>query len=125
MTYLDTHTVAALYQGAFDGFSKAAQAAIDEEDDLRISPMVLLELEYLREIKRIRVSGRRIVDALASDLGLTVCNLAFADVARKAIEERWTRDPFDRLILAQARLAHARLITKDRAMRAHYSQALA
>ena len=125
MIYLDTHAVAALYQGAFDGFSKAARAAIDEEDDLRISPMVLLELEYLHEIKRIRVSGRRIVEALASDLGLTVCNLAFADVARKAIEERWTRDPFDRLILAQARLAHARLITKDRAMRSHYSQALA
>ncbi len=125
MIYLDTHTVAALYQGTFDGFSKAARAAMDEEDDLRISPMVLLELESLHEIKRIRVSGRRIVDALASDIGLTICDLAFADVARKAVEERWTRDPFDRLILAQARFAHARLITKDRAMRAHYGQALA
>lgn len=96
--YLDTHRAAALYQGALDGFSKPAHAAIDVDDDLRISPMVMLELEYLHEIKRIRVSGRRIVDALASDIGLT--------------------------ILAQARWARAPLITKDRAMHAHYHQAI-
>jgi PIN domain nuclease of toxin-antitoxin system len=124
MIYLDTHAVALLYQGALNGFSEAACQAIDDEDDLRISPMVLLELEHLHEIKRLRVPGRRIVDTLGSDIGLKICDLAFADVARKAVEERWTRDPFDRLILAQARLAHARLITKDRAMHKHYSQAL-
>ena len=124
MIYLDTHTVAALYQGALKGFSEAARKAIEDEDDLRISPMVLLELEYLHEIKRIRVSARRVVDALASEIGLKICDLAFTDVAQKAVEERWTRDPFDRLILAQARLARAKLITKDRAMHEHYSQAL-
>ena len=124
MIYLDTHTVAAFYQGSLNGFSEAARRAIDDEDDLRISPMVLLELEYLHEIKRIRVSARRIVDALAFEIGLKICNLAFADVARKAVEERWTRDPFDRLILAQARLARAKLITRDRAMHEHYNQAL-
>ena len=124
MIYLDTHTVAMLYQGALQGFSEAACQAIDDEDDLLISPMVLLELEYLYEIKRIKVPGRKIVDALDSDIGLKICHAVFADVAHKAVEERWTRDPFDRLILAQARLARARLITKDRAMHKHYSQAL-
>ena len=86
--------------------------------------MVLLELEYLHEIKRIKVSARRIVDSLAADIGLKICDAPSADVARKALEERWTRDPFDRLILAQARLHGARLVTKDRLLRSHYAHAL-
>ena len=125
MTYLDTHAVAALYQGELSPFSAAALRVIDEEDDLRISPMVLLELEYLHEIKRIKVPARRIVDSLAAEIGLKICDASFADVARKALEERWTRDPFDRFILAQARLHAARLVTKDRLLRSHYAHALA
>ncbi len=70
MTYLDTHAVAALYQGDLSPFSAVALRVIDEEEDLRISPMVLLELEYLREIKRIKVPARRIVDSLAAEIGL-------------------------------------------------------
>jgi len=124
VTYLDTHAVAALYQGDLSPFSPAALRVIDEEDDLRISPMVLLELEYLHEIKRIKVPARRIVDSLAAEIGLKICDAPFADVARKALDERWTRDPFDRLILAQARLQGARLVTKDRFLRSRYAQAL-
>jgi PIN domain nuclease of toxin-antitoxin system len=124
VTYLDTHAVAALYQGDLSLFSSGALRVIDEEDDLRISPMVLLELEYLHEIKRIKVPARRIVDSLAAEIGLKMCDASFADVARKALEERWTRDPFDRLIVAQARLHGARLVTKDRLLRSRYAQAL-
>jgi PIN domain nuclease of toxin-antitoxin system len=124
VTYLDTHAVAALYQGDLSPFSPAALGVIDEEDDLRISPIVLLELEYLHEIKRIKVPARRIVESLAAEIGLKICDTSFPDVARKALEERWTRDPFDRLILAQARLHGARLVTKDRLLRSHYAHAL-
>jgi len=60
VTYLDTHAVAALYRGDLSPFSAVALRVIDEEEDLRISPMVLLELEYLHEIKRIKVPARRI-----------------------------------------------------------------
>ena len=125
MTYLDTHAVAALYQGELSPFSPAALRVIDEEDDLRISPMVLLELEYLHEIKRIKVPARRIVESLTAEIGLKICDASFTDVARKALEERWTRDPFDRLIVAQARLHGARLVTKDRLLRSRYAHALA
>jgi len=124
VTYLDTHAVAALYQGDLSLFSPAALRVIDEEDYLRISPMVLLELEYLHEIKRIKVPARRIVDSLAAEIGLKICNASFPDVARKALEERWTRDPFDRIIVAQARLHGARLVTKDRLLRSRYPHAL-
>ena len=81
-------------------------------------------MKYLHEIKRIKVPARRIVDSLAAEIGLKICDAPFADVARKALDERWTRDPFDRLIVAQARLHAARLITKDRVLRSRYAQAL-
>src|SRR5579864_2258752 len=110
MTYLDTHVTAALYSGDLAPFSPPALEAIEREDDLRISPMVLLELEHLHEIKRIRVSALKIVNTLTADIGLKICDLPFAGVAHKALDERWTRDPFDRLIVAHARLARAALI---------------
>ena len=41
-----------------------------------------------------------------------------------AAEETWTRDPFDRVIVAQARLRGAPLLTKDRAIHAGYERAI-
>jgi len=53
-----------------------------------------------------------------------MCDLSFEDVARAALRESWTGDPFDRMIVAQARLREAALITKDRSIREHYSRAV-
>jgi len=64
VTCLDTHVVAAFNRKETDVFSRRAQTAIDREDDLRISPMVLLELENLHEIKRIKVPAVRVVNEL-------------------------------------------------------------
>jgi PIN domain nuclease of toxin-antitoxin system len=125
MTYLDTHAAVALYQGEPTVFSAKAREALEEDTDIRISPMVLLELEYLHEIKRIRVPAARILGSLSTEIGLTLCNMPFSEVVRQALEERWTRDPFDRLIVAQAKANDATLITRDRAMRRRYARALA
>ena len=59
-----------------------------------------------------------------SPAALQILDASSAAVARKALEERWSRDPFDRLILAQARLHGARLVTKDRLLRSRYAHAL-
>jgi PIN domain nuclease of toxin-antitoxin system len=119
--YLDTHAVMAVYQNELGAFSSKVSAAINSDDDIRISPMVLLELQFLHEIKRIYPSARQVVSALAADVNLRVCGLPFAEVAQAAMAEHWTRDPFDRLIVAQARLAQAALVTKDRSIRRHYA----
>jgi PIN domain nuclease of toxin-antitoxin system len=125
MTYLDTHIVARLYQSERSVLSSRAQAAVEREDDLRISPLVLLELEYLHEIKRIKEPALRVVNELAAEIGLWVCDTPFPLVVHKALVERWTRDPFDRMIVAQARLHDAPLITLDRVILEHYTRALA
>jgi PIN domain nuclease of toxin-antitoxin system len=124
VTYLDTHAVTALYEADLERFSAAALKIIEEESDLRISPMVLLELEYLHEIKRIKVPALRIVNALAAEISLKICEAPFPAVARAALEERWTRDPFDRLILAQAKLAQAILLTRDKSIQKRYARAI-
>ena len=125
MTYLDTHVVAALYEKKLSPYSDQAIAALEKADDLRLSPMALLELQYLFEIKRLKFPAAKLVAALPQDIGLQICDIPFPEVAHQALTERWTRDPFDRIIVAQARLNNATLITRDRHILAHYARALA
>lgn len=125
MIYLDTHVVGAFNRAERRYLSRQALAAIDRDHDRRISPIVVLELEYLREIDRVTVPAMKIVKDLAELIGLRICDAAFSDVAIQAANESWTRDPFDRIIVAQARLAKATLITRDEIIQKHYARALA
>jgi PIN domain nuclease of toxin-antitoxin system len=52
--------------------------------------------------------------------GIRVCNNPFESVIEAAEAIRWTHDPFDRIIVAQATLEHAPLITKDIELRKYY-----
>jgi PIN domain nuclease of toxin-antitoxin system len=65
-----------------------------------------------------------VLDALQAGLGIRVCDVPFAAVARAAESETWTRDPFDRVIVAQASLRDAPLLTKDRFLHQHYDRAV-
>ncbi len=122
LIYLDTHVVAWLYAGRLDLISRRATGLIEAED-LLVSPMVALELEYLRETKRLAVGGNEIVRTLHAQIGLRVCDLSFPTVIGAALEQRWTRDPFDRLIVGHAAVAAKPLLTKDKIIRRHYRQA--
>jgi PIN domain nuclease of toxin-antitoxin system len=124
MTYLDTHIAVDLAEAQLGRLSRQAQKAIDTEGDLRLSPMVLMELQLLYEIGRLNTGADQIARILAEDLDVRVCDASWAAIARQALAEGWTRDPFDRLILAQARLKKARLITRDERMHRQYRLAL-
>ena len=118
MIYLDTHVVLWLCEGLVERLSKTAHRTI-EENDLLISPMVRLELQYLFETKRCTRAAHLIIGELQSEIALTVCDLPFDEVVRKATEITWTRDPFDRLIVANASCKGLRLLTKDAGIRRH------
>jgi PIN domain nuclease of toxin-antitoxin system len=45
-------------------------------------------------------------------------------VVEEALLHRWTRDPFDRLIVAQAAIESVRLLTKDRTIRRNFAGAI-
>ena len=122
MIYLDTHAAAWLYAKELSRFTSAGLESL-EANDLLVSPMVALELEYLHEAGRIQARSRVICDSLEQAVGLRVCERPFGPVVRLALEQAWTRDPFDRIIVAQARLAEAPLLTKDGLIRQHYRKA--
>jgi PIN domain nuclease of toxin-antitoxin system len=124
MIYLDTHVVVWLAEGAVEKLSPAAAAAI-ESSEIEISPMVLLELEYLFEIKRIVRAPQALIDQLQTLIGLKVSDHPFPAVVRAALFETWTRDPFDRMIVAQARAdGYSGLVTSDEKIRDHYSKTI-
>ncbi len=123
MIYLDTHVVIWLAAGRTEVLSPEVAKKI-EDDDLMISAASVLELALLHEIGRLTVPAATLVRILADELGVSVCDLPFHSVVDQALAETWVRDPFDRLIVANAKAREAPLITKDRRMRRHYSRAL-
>jgi PIN domain nuclease of toxin-antitoxin system len=123
LIYADTHVVAWLYAGRIDLIPTRSRSLL-ESHELLISPMVALELQYLFETGRAAEPARSVLQGLGRELGLRLCDLPFPDVAGIALRQSWTRDPFDRVIVAQAALRRAPLITKDSDIRAHYERAL-
>lgn len=103
MIYLDTHVVAWLYAGRVDLLPRFARALIDG-NELLVSPIVALELQ--------------------NEMALSFCDLSFADVAQAACEETWTGDPFDRIVVAHARIRSVPLVTKDRVIRRRFAEAV-
>ena len=123
MIYLDTHVLVRLYLGDIGGLSIAARNAI-EANDLVASPAAVLELEFLHGIGRLQPAASKVVSALAQDVGLRICELPFRLVVEHALKENWGRDPFDRLIVANAKARNAPLVTKDERIRHHYPSAV-
>lgn len=119
IAYIDTHTASWLAHGS-KRIGRDAVRMI-EKAELLISPIVLIELEYLYEIGRLKLPGRDVVRKLEHELGVRVCDLPFADVTRAALDEKWTRDVFDRIIVAQAKVnGVAPLISSDELIAEHY-----
>ena len=118
--YLDTQIMVWLSQRQLDKLSPRVITAI-EESQLLISPMVLLELEYLYELKRIIQPPQSLFSQLDSQIGLQVCEHSFSAIVQTAILETWTRDLFDRVIVAHAKSnGYASLITSDGKIRENY-----
>ncbi|MCP4420651.1 MAG: type II toxin-antitoxin system VapC family toxin [Chloroflexi bacterium] len=122
MIYLDTHVIVWLYAGEIERFGDDVHRLINSHD-LLISPIVRLELQYLYEIKRLKDDAQTVVTDLSKRIGLTVCDKDFNAVVSQATAVTWTRDPFDRLIVATASLNDDILISKDQNILANYPPA--
>ena len=122
VVYLDTHIRLWLYDGLVEKLSPLAKEYLTA-GHLHLSPMAELELQYLHEIGRVKPTAQKVVHALQIDLGLKRSDPLLEDVVRHALKLEWTRDPFDRLIVAEASSANARLITRDETIRKNYQLA--
>ncbi len=88
---------------------------------LRLSPFVVLELQTLYEIGRLRETARWILESLRSDHRVEVDGDAVDAAATRAIDLSFTRDPYDRLIAAHALCTGATLLTADGNILQHVS----
>jgi PIN domain nuclease of toxin-antitoxin system len=124
IAYLDTHVVIWLCQNSIEKLTPRAVDAINEHD-LRISPIVLIELGYLNQIGRIVRAPQDLAKQLRIQIGVEICDHPFRELAETALFETWTRDPFDLMIVSHAKSnGFAPLITRDENIRAHYPPAV-
>ena len=120
--HLDTHV--AVWIAAGQKRKLRAVEATLRRGTMFISPLVIVELELLREIGRIHQPVDRVLEILMSDHGISEAAGDVGAVAHQARLLGWTRDPFDRFIVAHALACRATLLTADETIRKHCSQAL-
>ncbi|MSP24214.1 MAG: PIN domain-containing protein [Myxococcales bacterium] len=122
IVHLDTHVVVWLAAGDRGRLRRVWPRLLRSK--LVISPMVALELEYLHEIGRLRDKGAVVLKQLVSSVGVQMALTPFPTVVEEALKIRWTRDPFDRFIVAQAIAEGVPLLTKDKRIRDHVATAV-
>jgi len=117
--FLDTHIAIWLYEKRLDLLSEKAKHYI-EKNDLFISPVVKLEIEYLFEIEKIKDNSDTIYSFLERNIDLKIENSSFPEIIKISLNEKWTRDPFDRIIVAHSKLKDYTLISKDKKINKNY-----
>lgn len=121
--FLDTHTAIFLWEGRNEVFGSSSRELL-EQAILLISPMVRLELRFLREVGKLKVEPDHLLGSLTSDLGVTVTSEPVDALVALAMSLSWTRDPFDRMLVATALLYQAPLVTRDRKIRENFPNAV-
>jgi PIN domain nuclease of toxin-antitoxin system len=111
LIHLDSHILIWAHAGR-SKLTSTARRLLDREACL-ISPAVLLEIDGLFELRRIPDDASTIFTSVARALNVQILDTAFIDVIDAARTFAWTHDPFDRLIVANAMVEGARLLTAD------------
>ena len=99
-----------------------ARPLLGRRDRLYVSPVSLLELQFLQEAGKLRLRHGS-VQWVAEDDRWLVDEPPAASWFLRAVEVGWTRDPFDRLLVAHAQLRRWRLATSDGNMVDHLGSA--
>jgi PIN domain nuclease of toxin-antitoxin system len=78
-----------------------------------VSPVSLLEVQFLSEVGKLRVRNPEFVDALMRDSRFVIDEAPLLRLVRQSLGLVWTRDPFDRLLSAHSSLRRVPLCTLD------------
>ena len=85
-----------------------------------ISPVSLLEIDFLAESGRLVVEREALVGALLRDRRFVVDEPPLLALVQHAADLSWTRDPFDRLIAAHSGYRRMPLCTADASILQHH-----
>lgn len=92
---------------------------LEKHPRLQMSPASLLELQLLVESGRLVLPRDRTVHAVVQDPRWRLDEPPPGPWFEIACELSWTRDPFDRLLVAHARVRGWKLATADSMLRQH------
>jgi PIN domain nuclease of toxin-antitoxin system len=92
---------------------------------LYLSPASVLEIQLLIEIGRIRLKRGATLSAIVEDERWMLDDAPAAAWFETALQFGWTRDPYDRLIVAHATLRGWKLATADESILDHVPSGMA
>ena len=82
-----------------------------------VSPVSLLELQFLTEVGRLELAHAEFIEALKADPRFVLDEVPLMALVTHALSLSWTRDPFDRLLAAHRSARRVPLVTLDRRIR--------
>ena len=93
---------------------------LDQYRPWGVSPVSFLEIQFLAEIGRLTVRNPEFMNTVMNNARFTVDDIPLTSVIRHALRLDWTRDPFDRLLVAHSSARRVVLCTTDRDIRKHH-----
>jgi PIN domain nuclease of toxin-antitoxin system len=85
-----------------------------------VSPVSLLEIQFLSEVGRVRIRNHEFVEVLSTDERFVIDDPPLTQVFRNALSLNWTHDPFDRLLAAHSATRRVPLCSVDEAIQRHH-----
>lgn len=82
--------------------------------------MSFLEIQFLAEIGRLTVRNPEFTNTVMNDSRFIVDEIPLTNVIRHALALDWTRDPFDRLLVAHSSARRVPFCTTDRDIRKYH-----
>lgn len=118
---LDTHVLLALIEKRTGGFAAGVQRWLAESTgEFYVSTASLWEIAIKERLGKLRLTpDLKTLPGLIADLGIDLVPINEHHALASAEPEPATRDPFDRMLLAQCQIENLRLLTVDRALVAH------
>jgi PIN domain nuclease of toxin-antitoxin system len=120
---VDTHALIWLYEENAKAFSSRGREML-EASHIIIPSFVWLELVMMEQKGRLGHSLASLQSFIAKTLTIRALKADISKICRAAHPLTWTRDPFDRMIVAECIFHNIPLVTKDRLIRKHYKKAI-
>lgn len=86
-----------------------------------VSPISFLEIQFLAEVGKLSVRNPEFTDRVMNDARFIVDDIPLMSLVQQAIIVDWTRDPFDRLLVAHSSFRSVPFCTTDRVIRSHHA----
>ena len=87
---------------------------------LCISPISIIELQFLAEVGKIKLDLNGLMNGLKQDHRFRLDDVPLMELVSEAVHLTWARDPFDRLLTAHSLARRLALCSVDSVIRQHH-----